>query len=93
MDRLLDTLFGTESYAERRGAAFGLAGVVKGLGIPTLKSLGIMIKLQEAVESKAKGEATVNSREGALQAYLLGVHTYTYPCYTEALHAYPTIRA
>ena len=52
-----------------------------------------MIKLQEAVESKAKGEATVNSREGALQAYLLGVHTYTYPCYTEALHAYPTIRA
>ena len=28
-----------------------------------------MTRLQEAVESKAKGEATVNSREGALQAY------------------------
>ena len=42
-----------ESYAERRGAAFGLAGVVKGLGIPTLKALGIMTRLQEAVEAKA----------------------------------------
>jgi hypothetical protein len=69
VERLLHTLLGTESYAERRGAAFGLAGVVKGLGIPTLKSLGVMARLQEAVESKSKGEATVNSREGALQAY------------------------
>eukprot|EP00966_Prymnesium_polylepis_P311301 7192224-Prymnesium_polylepis.2 len=34
---LLDDLLSTPSYAKRRGAAFGLAGVVKGIGIPSLK--------------------------------------------------------
>jgi hypothetical protein len=66
---LQKTLTTTPSYAERRGAAFGLAGVVKGLGIPSLKQHGVMTALQAAVESKAKGEQAADAREGALHAF------------------------
>jgi hypothetical protein len=37
IQRLLDTLRGASGFGARRGAAFGLAGVVKGLGIASLK--------------------------------------------------------
>ena len=69
LEGLLKTNLASPSYASRRGAAFGLAGVVKGLGIPSLKQHGVMVKLQEAVEDKGKGEAVANAREGALQAF------------------------
>lgn len=36
----------------RRGAAFGLAGVVKGLGLMAMKNCGIMDALKAAVEDK-----------------------------------------
>ncbi|KAL7615320.1 hypothetical protein Lser_V15G07662 [Lactuca serriola] len=35
--RLLDQLMKSEKYEERRGATFGLAGVIKGFGISSLK--------------------------------------------------------
>ena len=54
--QLLQTLMTTPSYAERRGAAFGIAGVIKGLGIPALKQHGVMAALQAAIEDKGKGE-------------------------------------
>jgi hypothetical protein len=38
--RLMDTLSKGASYGERRGGAFGLAGVVKGLGIMAVKNYG-----------------------------------------------------
>jgi hypothetical protein len=44
----------------RRGAALGLAGAVKGLGISSLKAYGIMDRLKAGVEEK--GDA--NTREG-----------------------------
>ena len=66
---LLEMLLTTTSYAERRGAAFGLAGVVKGLGIPSLKQQGVMTALQAAVEDKTRGEGASNAREGALHAF------------------------
>ena len=39
-------------YGERKGAAYGLAGLVKGLGILYLKQLNIMSTLQEAIQDK-----------------------------------------
>ena len=69
LKRLMEDLMATPSYAQRRGAAFGLAGVVKGIGIPSLKQQGVMTALQAAVEAKAKGEAESNAREGALYAF------------------------
>lgn len=52
-------------YGDRRGAAYGLAGVVKGLGISSLRGYGIMDTLKISVEDKSNPEA----REGALCAF------------------------
>lgn len=46
LDELLGTLLSTPSYAKRRGAAFGVAGIVKGIGILSLKRHGVMSKLR-----------------------------------------------
>ncbi len=56
---------GEISFGERRGAAYGLAGFVKGLGILSLKQLDIMGKLTTAVTDKKQPKA----REGALFAF------------------------
>ena len=38
LEGLMEVLAHKESYAEIRGAAFGLSAFVKGLGIPSLKA-------------------------------------------------------
>ena len=48
---------GEISFGERRGAAYGLAGFVKGLGILSLKQLDIMGKLTNAVTDKKQPKA------------------------------------
>lgn len=48
--RLLTQLLTSDQYGERRGAAYGLAGLVRGLGILSLKQLDIMNTLTEAVQ-------------------------------------------
>jgi HEAT repeat protein len=65
VQKLLGMLFDSPKYAERRGAAYGLAGVVRGRGISSLKEYSIMNSLKDAVEDKKKSE----KREGALFAY------------------------
>ncbi|KAI8814624.1 armadillo-type protein [Cladochytrium replicatum] len=62
---LLCQLFTSPKYGERRGAAYGLAGVVKGRGISALKDYGIMQALKESVEDKKN----VHKREGAMFAF------------------------
>ncbi|WVQ78033.1 hypothetical protein IAT38_000114 [Cryptococcus sp. DSM 104549] len=64
-DRLFSTLTTGAKYAARRGAAYGLAGVVKGRGLVSLKGYGLMDKLKEAAEDKT----SYQSRQGALFAY------------------------
>ena len=49
---LLSLLLDSDRYAERRGAAYGLAGLVKGLGILALKQLEIMNTLTDAMQDK-----------------------------------------
>ena len=63
--KLLEKLLESASYSQRRGAAYGLAGLVKGLGIPTLKQHRVMPSLQEAIKNKKN----YRHREGALFAF------------------------
>ncbi|XP_031484285.1 protein ILITYHIA isoform X1 [Nymphaea colorata] len=65
VSRLLDKLMHSDRYGDRRGAAFGLAGVVKGLGIPSLKKFGIVSVLREGMEDRNSAK----SREGALLGF------------------------
>ncbi|XP_024025150.1 protein ILITYHIA [Morus notabilis] len=62
VSRLLDQLMKSEKYGERRGAAFGLAGVVKGFGIPCLKKYNIVAVLREGLADRTSAKC----REGAL---------------------------
>ncbi|KAI9492588.1 armadillo-type protein [Zychaea mexicana] len=65
IDTLTEKMFNGERYAHRRGAAYGLAGVVKGRGITALKECNVMATLKDAIESKKKYE----HRQGALFAF------------------------
>ena len=57
----------SKAYADRKGAAFGIAGIVNGLGIPCLKKNGVMERLGEFVKDTQNARA----REGALLAVCL----------------------
>uniref|UniRef100_A0A1D1YSQ3 Translational activator GCN1 n=1 Tax=Anthurium amnicola TaxID=1678845 RepID=A0A1D1YSQ3_9ARAE len=65
VSRLLDRLMKSDKYGERRGAAFGLAGVAKGFGISCLKNYGIVTVLREGLEDRTSAK----TREGALLAF------------------------
>ena len=67
IESLLAQVTNGEGYADRRGAAFGLAGAVKGCGISSLKAYGVMDAVKAAVEDKKNPDA----REGALMAFEL----------------------
>jgi HEAT repeat protein len=65
ISQLLTGLKTGATYGDRRGAAFGLSGVVKGLGISSLKNYGVLDALKAAVEDKRDARP----REGALLAF------------------------
>ncbi|KAI0366693.1 ARM repeat-containing protein [Pilatotrama ljubarskyi] len=65
IDRLMDELCSSPSYAARRGAAYGLAGVVKGLGISAIKEYNLIERLKAATEDKKRFEP----RQGAMFAF------------------------
>lgn len=60
----LDCLLTTTSYAERRGAAYGLAAIIKSRGISALKEFGIINALKTAMEDKKSAD----TRQGAVFA-------------------------
>lgn len=64
---VMDRLLNSKKYAARRGAAYGLAGLVHGKGISALREYRIMLNLKSGIENKKD----VNHREGALLAYEL----------------------
>ncbi|XP_069038064.1 stalled ribosome sensor GCN1 [Lepisosteus oculatus] len=63
--KLLQLLLESDKYAERKGAAYGLAGLVKGLGILSLKQQDIMTTLTDAIQDKKN----FRRREGSLFAF------------------------
>lgn len=65
VNKLLHQLLKSDKYGDRRGAAYGLAGMVKGMGILALKQLDIMTKLTDAIQDKKN----YKHREGALFAF------------------------
>lgn len=50
VNRLMTSLLVSNNYAERHGAAHGIAGIVRGLGIMSLKHYGIIDKLISALD-------------------------------------------
>ncbi|KAJ6951920.1 eIF-2-alpha kinase activator GCN1 isoform X2 [Populus alba x Populus x berolinensis] len=65
VSRLLDQLMNSDKYGERRGAAFGPAGVVKGYGISCSKKYGITAAIRESLADRS----SVRHREGAQLAF------------------------
>lgn len=65
-DKLIDKLLlqstSGSRYAERRGAAYGLAGVIQGLGISAIKRYNILERLHQSLEDKKQYEP----RQGAM---------------------------
>ncbi|KAL8938002.1 MAG: hypothetical protein Q9216_004130 [Gyalolechia sp. 2 TL-2023] len=64
---MLDQLLQAKKYAARRGAAYGLAGVVSGRGLLALREYRIMSTLKSALDNKKDQ----NYRQGGLMAYEL----------------------
>ncbi|XP_071537961.1 stalled ribosome sensor GCN1 [Panulirus ornatus] len=64
VSKLMTVLLQSENYGERKGAAYGLASLVKGMGILALKQLDIMNQLTKAIQDKKN----YRHREGSLFA-------------------------
>ncbi|KAL9095414.1 MAG: hypothetical protein Q9165_002285 [Trypethelium subeluteriae] len=67
VQQMMEQLLTSKKFAERRGAAYGLAGLVHGKGIFALRDYRIMSTLKGATEEKKD----VNKRQGAFLAYEL----------------------
>ena len=67
VQQTMDEMLQAKKYAARRGAAYGLAGIIKGRGISGFREFRIMTTLQDAAENKKDP----NHRSGAFLAYEL----------------------
>uniref|UniRef100_A0A0K0DKM4 TOG domain-containing protein n=1 Tax=Angiostrongylus cantonensis TaxID=6313 RepID=A0A0K0DKM4_ANGCA len=64
MQKLQWLLFEADSYGERRGAAYGIAGIIKGMGVASLKEFELLPSVHNALLDKKN----VKYREGGLLA-------------------------
>ncbi|KAF2402490.1 translational activator [Trichodelitschia bisporula] len=67
VQQMLDELLKSKKYATRRGAAYGLAGIVSGKGISVLQQYRILSTLKGAAENKKDA----SQRQGVYLAYEL----------------------
>ncbi|KAH0255256.1 ARM repeat-containing protein, partial [Aureobasidium melanogenum] len=67
VQQMMDTMLTSKKYAAKRGAAYGLAGIVKGRGVSALREFRIMSNLVSATEEKKDPY----KRQGAFLAYEL----------------------
>jgi hypothetical protein len=64
---MIERLVEGATYAERRGAAYGIAGIAKGRGILSLRQFGIMPALMEAIQVRGGGEGAARTQgEGGI---------------------------
>ncbi|KAI0110733.1 armadillo-type protein [Nemania sp. FL0031] len=66
-DQLVETLLASKNYAAKRGAAYGLAGLIRGRGISVLREYRILVTLKSATENRKEPQ----QREGAFIAFEL----------------------
>lgn len=52
LKKLMNRLLNGTTYGDRKGAAYGIAAVVKGVGILSLKQYDIMSTLTDAIQDK-----------------------------------------
>uniref|UniRef100_A0A1I7UWW1 TOG domain-containing protein n=1 Tax=Caenorhabditis tropicalis TaxID=1561998 RepID=A0A1I7UWW1_9PELO len=64
VSKLQWTLFEADTYGERRGAAYGIAGLMKGMGIIALRDTDLLASIQKNMEDKKSPK----HREGGLLA-------------------------
>lgn len=62
VQNLMILLTNADTYGERRGAAYGIASIVKGLGVATIKEMEISTSLKKLLTSRENPM----HREGAL---------------------------
>ncbi|KAH8727785.1 armadillo-type protein [Phaeosphaeriaceae sp. PMI808] len=67
IEQVMENLLQSKKYPARRGAAYGLAGIVRGKGLGVLKEYRMMSTLKGAAENKKD----VNQRQGVFLAYEL----------------------
>ena len=67
LNSLTEQLVSAKQYASRRGAAYGVAGVVKGRGVAAIRQNRLMSTLRSAIENKKSAD----HRQGAMFAYEL----------------------
>ncbi|KAI2486052.1 Translational activator [Pyrenophora tritici-repentis] len=67
INQMMEQLLQSKKYASRRGAAYGLAGIVRGKGLGVLKEYRIMSTLKGASDNKKDP----NQRQGVYLAYEL----------------------
>lgn len=91
IQKLMQLLLESDKYAERKGAAYGLAGLVKGLGILSLKQQEMMTTLTDAIQDKKN----FRRREGKEQElFILKTWHFSYffyHCDYMGWHLYPCI--
>ncbi|KAI0262196.1 ARM repeat-containing protein [Gloeopeniophorella convolvens] len=88
-DQLLEELLNAPKYAARRGAAYGLTGIVKGVGISAVKEFNIFTRLKDAAEDKKRYEP----RQGAMFALETFSSTLGRLFEPYAIHALPLLLA
>src|SRR6202000_1666513 len=67
VQQMMEQVLHSKTYAMRRGAAYGLAGVVSGRGIGAIREFRMLSTLKSATEAKKDQ----NQRQGAFLCYEL----------------------
>jgi HEAT repeat protein len=88
-NQLLDELFTAPKYAARRGAAYGLTGVVKGIGISAMGQFDVFQRVKNATEDKKQYEP----RQAAMFALETFSSTLGRLFEPYAIHALPLLLA